>query len=147
MEGTARTISSILFLYRVSISRHMERIAVADLLSLRWFKLNLILSFSLFQKNSVSRFLVSQHDFPIFLPDTTETILRKNTRKVDEFFEKDNIFREIRMSENKNIPAWKQHMSSRSGGNVRLAFWFFSSPYSPYQKHQQEKTESDIFYK
>ena len=35
------------------------------------------------------------------------------------------------MSENKNIPAWKQHMSSRSGGNVRLAFC--SSSYSPYQ--------------
>ena len=85
----------------------------------------------------------SQH----FLP-TQQTFYEKNTRKVDEFFEKDNIFREIIMSENKNIPAWKQHMSSRSGGNVRLAFC--SSSYSPYQTKKnthRKKTESDIFYK
>lgn len=48
MEGAAQTISSILFLYCISISRHMERMAAADLSSLRWFKLNfLILSFFL----------------------------------------------------------------------------------------------------
>ena len=123
MEGTARTISSMLFLYCVSISRHMERIAVADLLRLRWFKLNLILSFH-FQK---FRFSFLNSIFQFFA--THQTFYEKNTRKVDEVFEKDNIFREIIMSENKNIPAWKQHMSSRSGGNVRLAFC--SSSYSP----------------
>ena len=30
------------------------------------------------------------------------------------------------MSENKNIPAWKQHMSSRSGGTFVRSRFFFS---------------------
>ena len=142
MEGTARTISSMLFLYCVSISRHMERIAVADLLSFRWFKLNLIFSISIFRKNSVSRFSTR---FSNFLP-TQQTFYEKNTRKVDEFFEKDNIFREIIMSENKNIPAWKQHMSSRSGGNVRSIEVFLLRTHLT-KNTNRKKTESDIFYK
>ena len=55
MEGAAQTISSILFLYCISMSRHMERMAAADLSSLRWFKLNFLI-FEFF------------FDFSIFFP-------------------------------------------------------------------------------
>ena len=42
------------------------------------------------------------------------------------------------MSENKNIPAWKQHMSSRSGGNVRSIEVFLLRTHLT-KTHQQEK--------